>query len=106
VHNLFPRCPAHEANSRNMWRRNSKWRDQEWTARRPLHHPRTARRSWAQREVCAAGFGAPLAERRLYLLASRHGDARDVLLAEVGICGIACLCRFDTCLYVIAYASL
>lgn len=39
--------------------------------------------SWAQRMVTAAGFGVPLDAQRVYVVASRHGDARDVLLAEV-----------------------
>ena len=38
--------------------------------------------SWAQRAVAAAGFGRPLEAARALLVASRHGDARDVLLAE------------------------
>lgn len=39
--------------------------------------------SWAQRLIGSAGFGSPLNVRRAYLVASRHGDARDVLLAQV-----------------------
>jgi len=41
--------------------------------------------------VGAAGFGTPLDERRVYLVASRHGDARDVLLAQVRGRGLGAL---------------
>ena len=48
-------------------------------------------RSWAVRVVTAAAFGAPADVRRVYLVAARHGDARDVLLAQVGF-STMCLC--------------
>ena len=33
-----------------------------------------------------AGFGLPNRRRRVFLVASMHGDARDVLLAQVSSC--------------------
>jgi hypothetical protein len=41
-------------------------------------------RSWAHRVVSSAGFGVPNRRRRIFILASMHGDARDVLLGQVG----------------------
>ncbi|KAF5830012.1 S-adenosyl-L-methionine-dependent methyltransferase [Dunaliella salina] len=38
--------------------------------------------SWAHRVVCTAGFGISNRRRRLFLVASLHGDARDVLLSQ------------------------
>jgi len=43
--------------------------------------------SWAQRVVGSAGFGSPLSVRRVLVVASRYGDARDVLLAQVWLGG-------------------
>jgi len=48
--------------------------------------------SWAYRVVSSAGFGLPNARRRVFILASMHGDPRDVLLAQgrapcLGGCG-------------------
>lgn len=39
--------------------------------------------SWAHRVVCSAAFGIPNKRRRVFVVASWHGDARDVLLAQV-----------------------
>lgn len=39
--------------------------------------------SWAQRVICSAAFGVPQRRKRVFLLASWHGDARDVLLSQV-----------------------
>lgn len=33
--------------------------------------------------MCDAGFGIPHSRRRVFILASYHGDARDVLLTQV-----------------------
>ncbi|PSC75340.1 methylase [Micractinium conductrix] len=38
--------------------------------------------SWAYRVVNSAGFGVPNRRRRVFLVASLHGDARDVLLSQ------------------------
>ncbi|KAI3428766.1 hypothetical protein D9Q98_007587 [Chlorella vulgaris] len=38
--------------------------------------------SWAYRVVNSAGFGLPNRRRRVFLVASLHGDARDVLLSQ------------------------
>ncbi|WIA22484.1 hypothetical protein OEZ85_004780 [Tetradesmus obliquus] len=38
--------------------------------------------SWAHRVVSSAGFGVPNRRRRIFILASMHGDARDVLLGQ------------------------
>jgi site-specific DNA-cytosine methylase len=43
-------------------------------------------RSWAHRVVCSSGFGVPNRRKRVFMLASMHGDARDVLLAQVSDC--------------------
>jgi site-specific DNA-cytosine methylase len=40
-------------------------------------------RTWAYRTICSAGFGMPLRRKRVFFLASMHGDARDVLLSMV-----------------------
>ena len=37
--------------------------------------------AWAQRVVCTAGFGLPNRRRRVFILASLHGDPRDPLLS-------------------------
>ncbi len=39
--------------------------------------------SWAQRVVNSAAFGVPNRRRRVFIVASMHGDARDVLLSQV-----------------------
>lgn len=39
--------------------------------------------SWAQRTVCSAAFGVPNRRKRVFIVASWHGDARDVLLSQV-----------------------
>ena len=39
--------------------------------------------SWAQRVICSAAFGLPQRRKRVFIVASWHGDARDVLLAQV-----------------------
>ena len=39
--------------------------------------------SWSQRVVSAAGFGLPQRRKRVFVAASWHGDARDVLLSQV-----------------------
>jgi ribosome biogenesis GTPase A len=39
-------------------------------------------RSWAYRVLCSGGFGVPARRRRVFVLASRDGDARDVLLSQ------------------------
>ena len=38
--------------------------------------------SWCHRVICSAGFGLPNRRKRVFILASLHGDARDVLLAQ------------------------
>lgn len=35
--------------------------------------------------LLAAGFGVPNRRKRVFVLASLHGDARDVLLSQVNI---------------------
>lgn len=40
--------------------------------------------SWAHRVLNSAAFGVPNRRRRVFLIASLHGDARDVLLSRVG----------------------
>lgn len=55
----------------------------------PLVHHVTSRlealgyHSWAQRVVNSAAFGVPNRRRRVFIVASLHGDARDVLLSQV-----------------------
>lgn len=39
--------------------------------------------SWAQRTICSAAFGVPNRRKRVFIVASWHGDARDVILAQV-----------------------
>lgn len=39
--------------------------------------------SWAYRVVNSAAFGVPNRRRRVFIVASMHGDARDVLLSQV-----------------------
>ena len=39
--------------------------------------------SWAHRVLNSAAFGVPNRRRRVFLIASLHGDARDVLLSRV-----------------------
>ena len=39
--------------------------------------------SWAHRVLNSAAFGVPNRRRRVFLVASLHGDARDVLLSRV-----------------------
>jgi site-specific DNA-cytosine methylase len=50
--------------------------------------------SWAQRVVASAGFGIPQRRRRVFIVASRHGDPRDVLLAQNYACLGACAAAF------------
>jgi len=38
--------------------------------------------SWAYRVISSAGFGVPNRRKRVFLVASWHGDARDVLLTQ------------------------
>lgn len=38
--------------------------------------------SWAYRVVASAGFGVPNRRKRVFIVASMHGDARDVLLSQ------------------------
>lgn len=48
--------------------------------------------------VFAAGFGVPNRRKRVFVLASLHGDARDVLLSQVNaVCGscVILLCGSD-----------
>ena len=40
--------------------------------------------SWAHRVVCSTAFGTPNRRRRVFIVASMHGDARDVLLSQGG----------------------
>lgn len=46
--------------------------------------------SWAQRTVCSAAFGVPNRRKRVFIVASWHGDARDVLLSQVRAACCAC----------------
>jgi site-specific DNA-cytosine methylase len=49
--------------------------------------------SWAQRVVCSAGFGTPNRRKRVLIVASLHGDARDVLLSQGRqVCVGGCCC--------------
>jgi hypothetical protein len=41
---------------------------------------------WAHRVVGLTGFGIPQRRRRVFILASAHGDPRDVLLAPQAVC--------------------
>ena len=50
--------------------------------------------SWAQRVVTSAAFGIPQRRRRVFIVASRHGDPRDVLLAQSYACLGACAAAF------------
>lgn len=38
--------------------------------------------SWAQRVVCSAAFGVPNRRKRVFIVASWNGDARDMLLSQ------------------------
>ena len=38
--------------------------------------------SWAYRVINSAGFGVPMRRKRVFIVASMHGDARDVLLTQ------------------------
>jgi site-specific DNA-cytosine methylase len=38
--------------------------------------------SWAYRVISSTGFGVPMRRRRVFIVASMHGDARDVLLTQ------------------------
>ena len=46
---------------------------------------------WAQRVVGLTGFGIPQRRRRVFILASKVGDPRDVLLAPQAVCLGQCL---------------
>jgi len=50
--------------------------------------------SWAQRVVSSAAFGVPQRRRRVFIVASLHGDPRDVLLAQNYNCLGACAAAF------------
>lgn len=41
--------------------------------------------SWAYRVISSSGFGLPNKRKRVFIIASLDGDARDVLLAQVSI---------------------
>lgn len=69
--------------------------DRQGNALPAVHHIATALEalgynSWAQRVICSAAFGVPNRRRRVIIVASWSGDARDVLLAQV---------RVQTCCY-------
>jgi site-specific DNA-cytosine methylase len=52
--------------------------------------------SWAYRVINSAGFGVPMRRRRIFIVASMHGDARDVLLTQgMQQCVGACRQLFD-----------
>ncbi|BDA51428.1 probable BsuMI modification methylase subunit YdiP at N-terminal half [Coccomyxa sp. Obi] len=51
--------------------------------------------SWAHRIINTAGFGAPNRRKRVFVVASLHGDARDVLLSQGVVCKGACYQLFD-----------
>ncbi|CAL8466241.1 g5777 [Coccomyxa elongata] len=51
--------------------------------------------SWAHRIINTAGFGAPNRRKRVFVVASLHGDARDVLLSQGMVCKGACYQLFD-----------
>jgi site-specific DNA-cytosine methylase len=38
--------------------------------------------SWAHRVICSAAFGVPNRRKRVFIVASWNGDARDVLLSQ------------------------
>lgn len=38
--------------------------------------------SWAHRVICSAAFGVPNRRKRVFIVASWSGDARDVLLSQ------------------------
>jgi hypothetical protein len=46
---------------------------------------------WAQRVIGLTGFGLPQRRRRVFILASTHGDPRDVLLAPQAMCLGQCI---------------
>lgn len=46
---------------------------------------------WAQRVIGLTGFGLPQRRRRVFILASLHGNPRDVLLAPQSFCQGQCL---------------
>ena len=46
---------------------------------------------WAQRVVGLTGFGLPQRRRRVFILASTHGDPRDALLAPQAVCLGQCI---------------
>ncbi|KAL0032292.1 hypothetical protein WJX79_002892 [Trebouxia sp. C0005] len=56
--------------------------------------------SWAHRVISSAGFGLPNRRKRVFVLASLHGDARDVLLSQgKEWCQGACSQLFGKCCY-------
>uniref|UniRef100_A0A1D2A1D0 DNA (cytosine-5-)-methyltransferase n=3 Tax=Auxenochlorella protothecoides TaxID=3075 RepID=A0A1D2A1D0_AUXPR len=62
--------------------------------------------SWAYRVVNSAGFGLPNRRRRVFIVASMHGDARDVLLAQGAMgCPGSCKHLFDGQLCYSCYCS-
>ena len=50
--------------------------------------------SWAQRVLSSAAFGIPQRRRRVFIVASLHGDPRDVLLAQNYACLGGCTAAF------------
>ncbi|BDA42016.1 probable BsuMI modification methylase subunit YdiP at N-terminal half [Coccomyxa sp. Obi] len=51
--------------------------------------------SWAHRIINTASFGAPNCRKRVFLVASLYGDARDVLLSQGFVCKGACYQLFN-----------
>ena len=52
--------------------------------------------SWAYRVIDSTGFGIPMRRKRVFIVASMHGDARDVLLTQgMQPCLGACRGMFD-----------
>ena len=51
---------------------------------------------WAQRVVGLTGFGLPQRRRRVFIVASTHGDPRDALLAPQATCLGQCIELFKT----------
>ena len=47
--------------------------------------------SWAHRVVSLSAFGLPQRRRRVFIVASLHGDPRDVLLSTESICKGQCI---------------
>ena len=47
--------------------------------------------SWAHRVISLTGFGLPQCRRRVFIVASLHGDPRDVLLSAESACKGQCI---------------